>query len=85
VLPPEAQDEGKKNYVKELGADKTVCIGNGRNDRLMLREAALGIAVVLEEGAATETVLASDVVCTDAASALGLLLNPLRLAATLRV
>lgn len=84
ILAPEAQDIGKLEYVKELGPENTVCVGNGRNDRLMLKEAALGIAVILEEGAAVETLSAADVVCTNILSALELLKNPLRLVATLR-
>lgn len=84
VLPPGNQDQGKLDYIIALGSDQTVCVGNGRNDRLMLKEAALGIAVILGEGCATETLLASDVVCADILPALELLTNPLRLAATLR-
>ena len=84
VLPLEKQDVAKLEYIKQLGADRTVCIGNGRNDRLMLKAAALGIAVVLEEGAALETVMDADVVFTRINSALDLLSNPLRLIATLR-
>ena len=84
VLPLENQDVAKLEYIKHLGADRTVCIGNGRNDRLMLKAAALGIAVVLEEGAAVETVMDADVVFSSINSALDLLSNPLRLTATLR-
>lgn len=84
VLPVEGQDIGKLTYVEQLGADRTACIGNGRNDRLMLKRAALGIAVIQAEGAASETLLAADVVCPDVLSALDLLSNPLRLTATLR-
>ncbi len=85
ILAPDAQDIGKLNYVKALGADRVVCVGNGRNDRLMLEAAALGIVVILQEGAAAETVAAADVVCAHIVSALELLQNPLRLTATLRV
>jgi soluble P-type ATPase len=85
ILAPEAQDIGKLEYVKRLGAENTVCVGNGRNDQLMLKEAALGIAVILEEGAAAATLSAADVVCTNILSALELLDNPLRLIATLRI
>ena len=84
ILPVDNQDEGKLDYVKGLGAQHTVCIGNGRNDRLMLKEAALGIAVILEEGAAVETLGSADIVCTNILSALELLTHPLRLTATLR-
>ena len=84
VLPPEQQDVAKRDYITRLDASRVVCIGNGRNDRLMLAAAALGIAVVQEEGAATEALGAADVVCPSILSALNLLSSPLRLVATLR-
>jgi len=84
VLPADNQDAAKAEYVKRLGADGTACVGNGRNDQLMLEAAALGIAVIQEEGAAADAVLSADVVCKDIVSALELLRNSLRLVATLR-
>jgi soluble P-type ATPase len=84
ILPPGRQDEAKREFVRELGVEKCVCVGNGRNDRLMLQEAALGIAVLQEEGAAAVTLIAADVVAPDIQSALELLMQPLRLTATLR-
>ena len=84
ILSVDNQDIGKLEYVKKLGAEHTVCIGNGRNDRLMLKEATLGITVMLAEGTAVETLTSADVVCKDILSALDLLSNPLRLTATLR-
>lgn len=84
ILVKKDQDMGKLDLIKKLGSDKTVCMGNGRNDRLMLKQAALGIAVVLEEGVAVETITASDILCNGIVPALELLSNPLRLTATLR-
>lgn len=84
VLPADAQDEAKLNYVNALGAEKTVAVGNGRNDRLMVAAAALGLAVILGEGASSLTLSAADVVCTSIEEALDLLVHPLRLTATLR-
>ncbi|MBN1350010.1 ATPase P [candidate division KSB1 bacterium] len=84
VLSDPDEARAKAEFVKTLGEDKTAAIGNGRNDRLMLKEAALGIAVIQTEGAATENVLAADIVCTHIHAALDLLLNPMRLKATLR-
>lgn len=84
ILPLDNQDRRKLDYVKKLGPENTVCIGNGRNDRLMLKEAALGIAVILGEGASVETLVSADVVCTEILSGLELLTKPLRLTATLR-
>ncbi len=84
ILPPGAQDAAKLAYVHRLGAGGCAAAGNGRNDRLMLRAAALGIAVILGEGASAETLAAGDVVCVGILPALELLLHPLRLTATLR-
>jgi len=84
ILPPEGQAEAKRDYIRRLDADRTVCIGNGRNDRLMLGEAALGIAVILSEGACSGSIMVADVVCTSIVEALELLHYPLRLTATLR-
>ena len=84
ILPLENQAAGKLAYIEKLGKQDTVCIGNGRNDQLMLKAAALGIAVILEEGAAVETVRSADIVATSIISALDLLSHPLRLTATLR-
>ncbi|MDL1980242.1 MAG: ATPase P [Deltaproteobacteria bacterium] len=84
VLPVEAQDKGKMEYVDRLGADRAVCIGNGRNDVMMLKKAALGIAVMQDEGAAASAVLSADVVVTDILFALDLISNQMRLIATLR-
>ena len=84
ILPSGRQDVGKLEFVQNLGSGLTAAIGNGRNDCLMLAEAALGIAVVQKEGAAVETIRSADLICTDIVSALELLCHPLRLAATLR-
>jgi soluble P-type ATPase len=78
------QDIAKLNYVEKLGRERTVCIGNGRNDRLMLKAAALGIAVMQQEGIAAEALLSAQVVAPDIGAALDLLLHPRRLIATLR-
>lgn len=79
-----SQVEQKAEHVRRLGPAQVVAVGNGANDALMLREAALGIAVVGGEGAAVAAVREADVVVTDVLAALDLLLNPRRLAATLR-
>ena len=84
VLETRPEDQAKLEYVQKLGGDATACVGNGRNDRLMLRSAALGLAVVGGEGAAGTAVLSADIVVTDIVSALNLFLEPLRLLATLR-
>ncbi|MBP8645788.1 MAG: ATPase P [Syntrophobacteraceae bacterium] len=84
VIPVDRQAEAKLAYVLELGPQACVCIGNGRNDRLMLKEAALGMALVQAEGAAPEAILAADVVSCSILEAFDLLCRSLRLTATLR-
>jgi P-type E1-E2 ATPase len=78
------QAQSKLEYVSGIAKDRTVCIGNGNNDRLMLKEACLGIALVQEEGACVETLLSSTVVCKSIIDAFGYFKEPKRLIATLR-
>jgi soluble P-type ATPase len=85
VIGPHNQDLLKADYLKNLGSENTIAIGNGRNDKLMLKKAGLGIAVMNSEGVAVETLMAADVVVTDINQALDLITNPLRLIATMRL
>ncbi|MBN2813023.1 MAG: hypothetical protein JXQ80_03040 [Bacteroidales bacterium] len=78
------QDVEKDKYLKQLGAAKSIAIGNGVNDALMLKNAALGIAVMQNEGLSVKSLLNAQILCADINDALSLLLNPKRLAATLR-
>lgn len=78
------QDRAKAEYVRKLGADNVAALGNGKNDFLMLGEAALGIGILYREGICTETLLASKVVCSNPIDAMGYFINPKRLIATLR-
>lgn len=84
LLADSEQAEQKLNFVNQLGNDLTAFFGNGRNDRLALKAASLGIAVIQSEGASVEAVNAADIVFTDIIKALELFLNPLRIKATLR-
>jgi P-type E1-E2 ATPase len=79
-----AEGAEKARFIEELGSNSCVAIGNGANDRDMLREAAIGIAVIGPEGAAATAIAAADVVCGSIADALALLLDDQALAATLR-
>ena len=84
LLPAERQVEAKEAFVMRLGAASVAAIGNGRNDRLMVAAAALGIAVIGDEGSGADTLQACDVVVRDVVDAFALLENPQRLKATLR-
>jgi len=74
----------KAEYVRRLGAETVVAMGQGANDAAMLKEAALGICVMSQEGAAIESLLSSDLVMPDITAALELLDKPLRIVASLR-
>ena len=76
--------EQKAGFVRALGAHKVVAMGNGANDALMLKEAAIGIAVLGEEGLAVEAVQAADILVHGIYDGLGLIEHPTRLIATLR-
>ncbi len=83
-LGPGDQLEAKAAHVRALEAARTVAVGNGMNDQGMLREAALGIAVIGREGAAVRSLLAADLAVTAIEDGLDLLLFPKRLVASLR-
>ena len=83
-LQPGDEALQKAAYVRNLGAQSVVAIGQGANDAGMLQEAALGICVLSAEGVAVETLLAADLVVPDIFAALELLEKPLRIVATLR-
>jgi P-type E1-E2 ATPase len=83
-LTPSSEAEQKLEYIKSLNDIGVAAIGQGTNDRLMLKAAGLGICVLSAEGCATETLLNADIVVPDIHAAIDLLMNPNRLKATLR-
>ena len=84
VLQSGDEERQKADHLERVGADVSVAIGNGRNDREMLARAALAIAVLGTEGLAAEAFAVADIVVPDPVSALDLLLYPQRIVATLR-
>lgn len=78
------EEEQKRDFVAKIGRERTIAIGNGANDTLMLEEAAVGICVIGEEGAAVQAVQHADIVVHHIHHALDLLLKSKRLLATLR-
>ena len=84
IVKGTAIDAQKAEFVDRLGADKVVAIGNGLNDRGMLKIARLGIIVAGSEGCAVESFLAADIQVASALDGLDILLEPRRLRATLK-
>ena len=84
ILSGTDHDLQKEDYVKKLDPEKVIAIGNGKNDRRMLKAARIGIAVSGEEGCAVDALLNADIHARSAAEGLALLIQPNRVKATLR-
>lgn len=74
----------KEKFVRLLGESNVVAVGNGMNDRLMLRASVLGIAVLGGEGTCSQALTSADIVVRDILDGLDLLINTRRILATLR-
>jgi P-type E1-E2 ATPase len=83
-VKPGGEAEAKAQFVRQLGSERVVALGQGRNDAGMLKEAAIGICIVSFEGLASEAMQASDLIVPDVHSALALLEEPMRIVASLR-
>jgi soluble P-type ATPase len=75
--------ERKLDLLRQLGAKRSVAIGNGVDDASMIEEAGLGICILGKEGASAEALKKADVVVTNILDALDFLLKPFRQEATL--
>jgi soluble P-type ATPase len=75
--------QGKLNLLRELRAEKTVFIGNGKDDEEVMEYVAFGISVIGKEGASVETIKRADILFFNMVDALEFLLKPLRQKATL--
>lgn len=84
VLESDDHTQEKADYISSLAAEHCASVGNGNNDAKMLQDSVLGIALIGDEGCSTQTLMSSDIVCSDIGDALELLLNEKRLIATLR-
>jgi P-type E1-E2 ATPase len=80
----EGSTDVKLRVVASLDPTRTIAIGNGSNDHLILKEAALGIAVLGDEGISASAMKNADVIVKNISDALDLFLKPKRLIATLR-
>ena len=84
VLKSADHTQEKADYIEQLGAMHCAAVGNGNNDVGMIEKAALGIALLGDEGCATATMMVSDLVCKNIEDALRLFVKRKRLIATLR-
>ncbi|QKF82355.1 HAD family hydrolase [Halarcobacter ebronensis] len=84
TIGKENQDEKKLEFIKSLDSKTVLSVGNGRNDKLMLKESILGIAILQDEGLCTQTFLNSDILVKSIFDVFGFLRDKNRLIATLR-
>ncbi len=84
ILEGTNHDVQKEAYVCKLGPDKVIALGNGNNDRKMLKTARIGVAICLREGCSVDAIKAADIQVNSTTDALDLLLYPKRMKATLR-
>jgi P-type E1-E2 ATPase len=83
-INPGNEAEQKLEILRSLDASTCAAIGQGANDALMLKEAALGVCVLSDEGVSAEAAASCDILARDIISALELFENPRRIQATLR-
>lgn len=84
VIGKKEQDKEKLDFINKIGANTTIAVGNGRNDKLMLKEAVLGVAILQEEGLCTQTLLTSDILVHSILDVFSFLKDANKLVATLR-
>ena len=80
----ENEAQQKEAFVIKKGPESTIAIGNGANDELMIRKAAIGIVLIQEEGACFRTISSGKIVFKNIIHALDALVYPNRIIATLR-
>lgn len=61
-ITEEDSKRGEFEFLKTLDLERTVAVGNGNNDQLILKEAGLGIAVLGEEGLSISVIKNADIV-----------------------
>ena len=84
TFPNGNASEFKKNIVKELNGEKTICVGNGFNDISMFKESVISIAVIEGEGASGLLLRHADIVTRSILEAIEIILNKDKIKAVLR-
>ncbi len=88
LLDSKRADVQKRKLVERCDPEHVAALGNGNNDRLMLKSVkeAGGLAIAVEngEGCAIDAILNANLFIVGSANALDLLLDPTRCKATLR-
>ena len=75
----------KTDYLAFLGKEHCLSVGNGFNDKALLKQSILGIALIQDEWCCTETLISPDIVCKSLMYVFSFIEKPNRIKATLRV
>ncbi len=84
VLTSDEHDLEKARFVHSLGFRETVTLGNGANDLKMVQEGVLSFGVIGGEGAYGPLLTKVDIVVNNIDHAIKMLLNPMKIVATIR-
>ncbi|HKL11545.1 MAG TPA: hypothetical protein VJ990_08855 [Clostridia bacterium] len=84
IISRETGAKDKEKFIEELGCEETIAVGNGFNDRFMLKASALGFCIAGPEGASVKAMMNSDVVVCKIEDFFSMIDEPKRLVATLR-
>ena len=74
----------KNKIVQKIGKQKTITIGNGLNDVLMMKDSILSIGVIGKEGICSQLLIFCDIIVNDIMDVFDMLHNTNRISATLR-
>jgi len=84
VVSKENGSIDKKDLIESLNPKKTIALGNGSNDALMLKMSGISIAVLGNEGLSLEALGNSDLVIKNINDFFEMMKEPKKLIATLR-
>ncbi|MHA1792718.1 MAG: HAD family hydrolase [Promethearchaeota archaeon] len=85
LLPKKTLESIEKlEFIRELGPENVIALGNGNNDVMMLKEAIVGIGIIGKEGISKDCLISADILVHDVIDALEIIIKPEKLKATLR-
>jgi len=84
VLESDEHDLEKARFVHSLGFRETVTLGNGGNDLKMVQEGILSFGIMAGEGIYAPLLSKVDIVVHSIDHAIDMLINPMKIVATIR-
>ncbi|MEA1974019.1 MAG: ATPase P [Bacillota bacterium] len=84
IIDKDFGSEQKEKFIDKLGFDKTIALGNGRNDQLMLKKSIISIAVLNDEGVSVKAINSADFLIKDINNFFDMIEKPKKMIAILR-